>query len=106
MFLALEIIEEGPLAHVRGFGDVFHRDVGEAALGDELKRAPEQPHPRLRGAPLAASHAAGMGRRPGAVGSGVPGWAILLTFAHDRLTDIIDLWSYNRTEFLICQEVF
>ena len=41
MILGLEVIEEGPFAHVRGFGDFFHRDIGETALGNKLQCAPE-----------------------------------------------------------------
>jgi hypothetical protein len=41
MILGLKIIEESPFANVRGFGDVFHCDIGKAALGKKLQRAPE-----------------------------------------------------------------
>jgi hypothetical protein len=38
MILALEIVEESTLANIRGFCNVFHRDVGEASLSKELER--------------------------------------------------------------------
>jgi hypothetical protein len=62
VILALEIVEEGAFADVRGFGDVFHCDVGEAALGKELERTPEQAQARFGGTALAASHALQVGQ--------------------------------------------
>ena len=55
--LALEIVEEGALADIGGFGDVFDGDIGEPALAKEPKRRTKQPQPRFGGAALAASHA-------------------------------------------------
>ena len=57
VIFALEIVEEGALADIRGFGDVFHRDVGKAALGKKPKSATEQAQTRFGGATLTASHA-------------------------------------------------
>ena len=47
--LALEIVEEGALADIRGFGDVFDGDIGEPALAKEPKRATKQPQTRFGG---------------------------------------------------------
>jgi hypothetical protein len=56
MVFCLEVVEERPLAHVRCFGNVFHRDVGETALGKQLQRAPEQLYAGLRGAAFASPY--------------------------------------------------
>jgi hypothetical protein len=42
VIFALEIVKEGALADIRGFGDVSHGDIGKAALGEKLKRAAEE----------------------------------------------------------------
>jgi hypothetical protein len=57
LFLALEIVEEGSLAHACRFGNLLHRDAGEAALGKQLQSAVKEPHPRLKGVAFAAAHA-------------------------------------------------
>jgi hypothetical protein len=57
VLFALEIVEEGALAHIRGFGDVFDRDLGKAALGEKPESATKQAQTRFRGTALAASHA-------------------------------------------------
>ena len=53
MIFAVKIIEEGTLAYVGGFCNVFHGDIGKAALGKELKRATEKAQPGLGRAALA-----------------------------------------------------
>src|SRR5208337_5187990 len=60
--LGLEIIEERSLAHVRGLGNVFDRNVLEAAFGEQMKGAAEKPDAGLGGAALAAASGARMGR--------------------------------------------
>jgi hypothetical protein len=62
VILALEIVEEGTLAHVRGFGNVLHRNIRKAAFGKELQCAPEKPQARLSGAALTAARAWPMSR--------------------------------------------
>ena len=57
VIFALEIVEESALADIRGFGDVFHRDIGKAALGKKLERAAEQAHTSFGRATLAPSQA-------------------------------------------------
>ena len=75
MIFGLEVVEEGSFAHVRGFGNVFDRNVGKAALGNELQGAAEEPQARFAGAALAASHAWGWGGPGAAAGlSGAGGF--------------------------------
>ena len=62
VILALEIVEESSLAHIRGFRNVFYGYVGEASLCKELERRPEQPKPRLGSTALAPSHALQVGQ--------------------------------------------
>jgi len=62
VFLALEVVEEGAFADVRGLRDVFHGDVGKAALGKELEGAAKKAEPRFRGTALTATHALEMGQ--------------------------------------------
>ena len=57
MVFGLEVVEEGSLAHVGGFGNVFDGDVLEAVLGKELKCATEEAQAGRGGAALAASGA-------------------------------------------------
>jgi len=39
VILALEVVEEGPLANVGGFCDVFDRDAWESSFSEELSDA-------------------------------------------------------------------
>ena len=41
VFLALEVVEKCAFTHVGGLRDVFHSDVGEAALGKKLEGTTE-----------------------------------------------------------------
>ena len=54
LIFTFEIVEERALTDIRRFGDVFHRDIGVAALGKKLKCATEQAHPSLGAMTLAA----------------------------------------------------
>jgi hypothetical protein len=62
VFLALEVIEEGAFAYVRGLRYVFHGDVGKAPLGKEPEGAAEETKARLGGAALTTVHALEMGQ--------------------------------------------
>jgi hypothetical protein len=61
MVLALEVIEESPLADIRRLGNVLDCHAGEAALCKEFKSTPEKAQARLGRTALAPPHAAGAG---------------------------------------------
>jgi hypothetical protein len=50
-----EVIKEGPLPHVGGFGDVFDGHIRKAMLGNQFQGASEEPDARLCGAALPPS---------------------------------------------------
>ena len=84
VIFTLEIVEEGSLADICGFGDVFYRDIGKAALGKKLKRTTEQAQAGFSGATLAASHALQVRELLGSEGFDEGGGARLTTVIHYR----------------------
>ena len=82
VFLALEVIEERALADVRGLGDVFHCDVGESALGEELEGTAEEAQAGFRGAALASAHVLEMGESFSGGWFWRHGRTIVVTHAH------------------------
>ena len=102
--LALEIVEEGALADIRSFGDVFYGDIGETALAKEPKRATKQPQTRFGGAALAASHALQVGEVLGGERFDPSRGFRCMTFIHTRLYDHIRLTvNIVSSERRICQ---
>src|ERR1019366_3160697 len=67
VFLALEVVEECPLAHVRCLGDVFYRDVRKAALGKQLEGATKEAQACLCSPALTAIHVGEVGKAFGEV---------------------------------------
>ncbi|SPE17638.1 exported hypothetical protein [Candidatus Sulfotelmatomonas gaucii] len=57
VIFAGEVVEESPLAHVGGFGNVFHGHIRQSVLGNQLQGASEKPYPRLGGTSLSPAHA-------------------------------------------------
>jgi hypothetical protein len=62
MILGLEVVEEGSLAYVGGFRNLFDSNVLEAAFSEELEGAAEEADAGFRGAALAASEGLGASR--------------------------------------------
>jgi hypothetical protein len=88
--LALEIVEESALADIRGFGDVFHRDIGKAVLGKELKRRTEQSYTSFSGATLPASQALQVRKTFGSQSFDESGGVRRMTCTHIRPLTIYD----------------
>ena len=83
VILALEIVEERAFTDISGFGDIFDRDIGVAALGKKLKRATEQAHPSFGATTLAPPHALQVRQTLGVESLDGCGVVRSMTFSHE-----------------------
>ena len=91
---ALEVVEEGSLAYVRGFRDVFDGDIGKTALGKELEGGAKEAEAGVRGAARTASDGGRVGLKVRCKGQDGGSCNFWMTLAHTRPWFIFDHWSY------------
>jgi hypothetical protein len=94
VILTFEVVEKCALTHISSFGNIFHRDIGIAAFGKELKRASEESHPRFYSTALASVRAWRLRQTIGGLSFDERGWTFYMTFAHIRSLGIYDHWSF------------
>ncbi len=82
VFFTPEIVEEGAFTYIRCLSNVFYCNVGETALGEELKGAAKQAQTRFGSAALAAPHTLQMGQVFSDREIWELGWPVIVTTIH------------------------